>query len=428
MMFTCSEDGTILLLLRAFWVDQGGTWGIPGGGVEEGWFETPIEDPITDESVFIDAAMREAEEECGSLPPGFSSKQIIGRTVYEDCGFQYVTLIADLTLEQKESWNLASYDGETDEFLWVPRADVLPGANIDGHRLHFGVEFTISNMPSPVLSERKIRRRIRESLLLEGEGEVELYRAIAGDLVVSPDEAFSLDDWAKAFRDCLKIGTNETGEALIKIRHSVTDQFFADSLEGAQIYSSDLARRGRSVTIYRVSVSPELAVQGSARAAASNLTARGMSTNVLLSPQELVAAAQAGKLAVVSGPGKVIVASSEAALRAILRTFTWKKILSGIKSVALPTMIGDIAGTIAGPYIISIITGKPVEEINDLADVGGEAAWGFVKGLMPGGDSPVESGKRAAYEKWREQQVRDGKKVPTYDEMKAMEIARATVR
>jgi ADP-ribose pyrophosphatase YjhB (NUDIX family) len=146
MMFTCSEDDTVLLLLRAFWVDQGGTWGIPGGGVEEGWFETPIEDPVADESVFIDAAMREAEEVCGSLPPEFSSGQIVGRTVYEDCGFQYVTLIADITLEQKDSWNLASYDNETDEFLWVPRADVFPGASINGHRLHFGVEFTMGKL------------------------------------------------------------------------------------------------------------------------------------------------------------------------------------------------------------------------------------------------------------------------------------------
>ncbi len=146
IMFTCSEDDTVLLLLRAPWVAQGGTWGIPGGGVEEGWFETPIEDPITDDSIFINAAFREAVEECGSMPPGFSQSQVVGRTVYEDCGFQYVTLIADISLSQKEGWEMASNDGETDDFQWFPRAKLSPGARLMGRKLHFGVEYTLSKM------------------------------------------------------------------------------------------------------------------------------------------------------------------------------------------------------------------------------------------------------------------------------------------
>ena len=145
-MFRCPEDDTVLLLLRAMWVDQGDTWGIPGGGVEEGWFETPIEEPITDKSVFQKAAFREAVEECGSLPPGFSSSQVAGQTVYEDCGFQYVTLLADITLEQKESWELASNDGETDDFQWIPRSKLAAGAKVMGRRLHFGVEYMLSKM------------------------------------------------------------------------------------------------------------------------------------------------------------------------------------------------------------------------------------------------------------------------------------------
>lgn len=146
VMFVCSEDDTILLLLRAEWVDYGETWGIPGGGVEEGWFETPIEEPITDQSIFINAALREAEEECGSLPQGFSISQLIGNTVYEDCGFQYKTFIADITLEQKNMWELVSNDEETDQFMWFPKSDVFPGAILNDYPLHFGVEYTISNM------------------------------------------------------------------------------------------------------------------------------------------------------------------------------------------------------------------------------------------------------------------------------------------
>lgn len=146
IMFTCSEDGTVLLLLRAPWVAQGGTWGIPGGGVEEGWFGTPIEEPIKDDSIFIKAAFREAVEECGSLPPGFSKSQVTGRTVYEDCGFQYVTLIADITLDQKENWDLVSNDGETDGFEWTSISSLRSGSSFMGHRLHFGVEYTLSKM------------------------------------------------------------------------------------------------------------------------------------------------------------------------------------------------------------------------------------------------------------------------------------------
>lgn len=147
MMFTCSEDGTVLLLLRAAWVDQPGTWGIPGGGVEEGWFQTPIEEPITDMSIFISAAVKEATEECGSLPPGFEPvEQIVGKTVYEDCGFQYITFIADITADQKESWSISLADGESADYVWVPLQGVSPGVRIKGKPLHFGVEYTISRM------------------------------------------------------------------------------------------------------------------------------------------------------------------------------------------------------------------------------------------------------------------------------------------
>jgi len=142
MMFVCTEDATVLLLLRASWVMQGGTWGVAGGGLEEGHYNTPIEDPILDDARYLKAALKETEEECGSLPPGFRASQVVGQTEYEDCGFRYVTFIADLTKAQKDAWHLESHDDETDEFRWVPVARVKPGAVIGDHALHFGVEFT----------------------------------------------------------------------------------------------------------------------------------------------------------------------------------------------------------------------------------------------------------------------------------------------
>lgn len=141
VMFTCSADNTILLLKRAKWVDQGGTWGVPGGGVEEGWFNTPIKNPITDDGLFIKTAKKEAKEECGSLPPGFNMKNVVDRTTYEDRGFKYVTFVADLSPGQKSSWKLVSGDGETEEFRWFPR-NRLP------KNLHFGVKFTLDQLGS----------------------------------------------------------------------------------------------------------------------------------------------------------------------------------------------------------------------------------------------------------------------------------------
>lgn len=143
MMFVCSEDGTLLLLLRSAWVAQPGTWGIPGGALDEDYHPTPIDPPLDDseenEVKSLAAGKREVVEECGSLPPGYTDGQVVGRSKYEDCGFVYVTRIVDITKEQKDGWDLVSHDGETDEFRWFPRGR-LPG------NLHFGVPIALEKL------------------------------------------------------------------------------------------------------------------------------------------------------------------------------------------------------------------------------------------------------------------------------------------
>jgi 8-oxo-dGTP diphosphatase len=141
MMFICREDNTVLLLHRADWVAQGGTWGVPGGSVtEDQWFTLPIEEPVSDDDpLFLSGARREVQEECGSLPPGFSTSNIFDETLFEDQGFKYKTFVYDIGLADKEKWELGSLDGETQEYRWVPIQELsqLP--------LHFGVEFTLRN-------------------------------------------------------------------------------------------------------------------------------------------------------------------------------------------------------------------------------------------------------------------------------------------
>jgi hypothetical protein len=159
-MFTCSADNTVLLLLRAEWVEQGGTWGIPGGGIGEGHFRTPMK-PITDLAVFRRKAGEEVREECGSLPPGVRSLRAdLPFTEYEDCGFRYLTFLCDLTREQKQGWRPFSADGENDAFIWFPLDEVMAGRPLpdehgDLHDIHFGVTFTMQNMPKKTNPRRR---------------------------------------------------------------------------------------------------------------------------------------------------------------------------------------------------------------------------------------------------------------------------------
>ena len=141
ILFVCKEDKTVLLLHRANWVAQGGTWGIPGGSVtEDQWFTLPIENPLSDnDPSFLSGAHREVWEECGKIPPNFSAKNIYSETLFEDQGFKYKTFVYNIGLVDKQKWELASNDGETQEFKWVPitKINQLP--------LHFGVKFTMQN-------------------------------------------------------------------------------------------------------------------------------------------------------------------------------------------------------------------------------------------------------------------------------------------
>lgn len=140
VLFLCSEDDTVLLLKRAGWVAEGGTWGIPGGAVDEGWQDTPITEPIQDEEEFVEAAIRETAEECGSLPPGFSLSRSTPHAVWEDCGFRYFTYLVRLTARQRAAWLPESHDQETDDFQWFPLTD-LPSD------LHPGVEWALQRLP-----------------------------------------------------------------------------------------------------------------------------------------------------------------------------------------------------------------------------------------------------------------------------------------
>ena len=114
--------GKALLALRSEEVNEPGTWGIPGGKVEE------------DEQAY-DAALREAQEELGPIPPHV----VFGEVVFQDGEFRYTTFLARVRQKDAKGWK-PRLNWENDEARWV-KVSELPDD------LHFGLEFVMRERP-----------------------------------------------------------------------------------------------------------------------------------------------------------------------------------------------------------------------------------------------------------------------------------------
>lgn len=106
ILFSASLPGSVpvhLVVLRAAWVHEGGTWSIPGGALRPG--ETPEQ-----------GAHREATEEIGALPP----YQVTAATT-EDCGggWRFTTVRALVAHAFA-----AQLSAEVDEVRWVRASEV----------------------------------------------------------------------------------------------------------------------------------------------------------------------------------------------------------------------------------------------------------------------------------------------------------------
>ncbi len=95
----------MLLQRRSWWSHHGGTWGLPGGARD------------SHESA-LDAALREAHEECGVPPDGVRQ-----RAVFTDDhgGWSYTTALA----EADRPFAVRADDSETDDVAWVPAERVV---------------------------------------------------------------------------------------------------------------------------------------------------------------------------------------------------------------------------------------------------------------------------------------------------------------
>lgn len=117
------HNDKILLLKRARWVEQPGTWGIPGGAI-----------PVDENGKPMDAwesAKKEVTEEIGMFPA--DGKQV-DKIVYRDGKFQYTTFIVEVQKEFEPKLN-----NEHTAFVWADSKQ-LPTP------LHFGVLYVLKNL------------------------------------------------------------------------------------------------------------------------------------------------------------------------------------------------------------------------------------------------------------------------------------------
>lgn len=124
------HQNKVLLLKRASWVEQPGTWGIPGGAIPVDESGKPME--------ALKSAMKEAEEEIGDL---HTFKQF-DKVVYRDGDFTYTTFLAESATEFTPTLNDESVD-----YVWADLND-LPKP------LHFGVQYVLDN--SDILKRKPI--------------------------------------------------------------------------------------------------------------------------------------------------------------------------------------------------------------------------------------------------------------------------------
>ena len=280
------------------------------------------------------------------------------------------------------------------------------------------------------ITEGQLRRIIKEELLREAPGDVILYRAINGDLIVTPQLAVGEGALKTALGKALKTGDRASGEALLKLIRANAGQYFADSMGGIEAYAQSIISRGGQPTVYKVVVPESIAIEASFRASASSATAigpggvAGTASNYVLTPSELFTLSQRGAVTVASGPGKVVTAASDAALSTVMRRLTSQALLSsirsglwaGVKGLLNPyALVANFLGMASAPFIYAAVTGVSLEQAQKDIDTGSAAVWGFVKGLLPGGDSPVTAAHKEAYNTWAEQQKESGKSPMSWD-------------
>jgi 8-oxo-dGTP pyrophosphatase MutT (NUDIX family)/predicted GNAT family acetyltransferase len=137
LLILCLEDQTALLLKRANWVEQPGTWGNPGGAIGGGYYDDNQDDNEEDDDIFEQNAHKETIEELGSLP---NNMEYLETIEYKSGSFVYKTFVYNISKEEKERWTplIDFTDGESTDAQWFSITNLPPN-------IHFGIKHIMNN-------------------------------------------------------------------------------------------------------------------------------------------------------------------------------------------------------------------------------------------------------------------------------------------
>lgn len=157
LLLICKEDNTMFLAKRSSKVEQGGTWGIPGGAIDiytdeleqnneeligypEFFYYPDIDDnsyPEPPDNVFLESALREASEE---FEVSIHPSHLLQTIDYKDKEFTYKTFVFNISLKDKNELSKSmNLNWEHDEFKWF-KLNKKPG------NLHPGLKFVLNNL------------------------------------------------------------------------------------------------------------------------------------------------------------------------------------------------------------------------------------------------------------------------------------------
>lgn len=110
VLFYCPDDSTVLLMKRSAKVNDGGTWGLPGGHLQKGEFPE-------------EGAARELYEEIGFVPE--PSDIVSTGHVEMNKGSSCVIFVAAVTAEAKEKWeDKFKINWEHDGYKWFKTSEI----------------------------------------------------------------------------------------------------------------------------------------------------------------------------------------------------------------------------------------------------------------------------------------------------------------
>lgn len=127
ILFICKDDGMIMLLKRSKKVMEPGTWGLPGGKLEDG------EDPW-------EAAVRETTEEIGVFP---RKHALVDTIQFKSDDFTYTSFV--LVIPKAEKARIIrdhKLNRENDQMMWKDPSNW----DLDCPTLHFGVQHLLKEL------------------------------------------------------------------------------------------------------------------------------------------------------------------------------------------------------------------------------------------------------------------------------------------